>query len=98
MPWQNLEPRKDFYVRKNSLDELSGPYDFRQAVHAARFLSKNEDNIEGTAEIITIVGTRRGDPPSAPPITEVKYLYVRGRCLFGSSLAGYNSRRYIGLR
>ncbi len=90
-------PRKDYFVRVSPNDSLSGPYDFRIAHAQARFLSRNKDNPDGTAEIVTFVGSRAGDVPKDPATAVVQYMFVRGRLLFSGEVARYNSPRFVGL-
>lgn len=89
--------RLDYFVRVSPNDTLAGPFDFRTAHAQARFLSRRDDNPDGTAEIVTNVGSRQGDPPKDPATATVQYLFVRGRLLFSGEVARYNSSRFIGL-
>lgn len=89
--------RLDYYVRVSPNDSLAGPFDYRTAHAQARFLSIREDNPDGTAEIVTNVGSREGDPSKDPPTATVQYLFVRGRLLFSGEVARYNSSRFVGL-
>lgn len=90
-------PRLDYYVRVSPEDPETGPFDFRVAHAQARYLSSRDDNPDGTAEIITYVGSRAGDPPKSPATPTVQYMFVRGRLLFSGEVAKYNSARFKGL-
>ncbi len=92
------EPNKDYFVRINPNDtQLVGPLTFAQANAHARFLSREESNTFGTAEVITSVGTRGGDPIQETPVLFVKFLYIRGRLTLGGRAAEFNSKKFIGV-
>ncbi len=90
-------PRQDYFVRISPNDTLAGPLDYRIALAQARFLSSRDDNPDGTAEIVTFVGSRAGDHSKSPPTETVQHLFVRGRLLFSGEVARYNSPRFVGL-
>jgi hypothetical protein len=90
--------RRDFFVRNDPNDENPfGPLTFAEALAHARFISNQEDNVSGTAEVITFVGNRPADPPNNPPVLQTVYLFVRGRLLFGGRVAAFNSKKFVGL-
>jgi hypothetical protein len=91
-------PRKDFFVRNDPNDlNPEGPLTFAEAMTHARFISKQEDNVSGTAEVITFIGSRPSDPPNKPPVLQTVFLFVRGRLLFGGRVAAFNSKKFVGL-
>ena len=85
-----MAAHKDFYVRETASDALFGPLTFQHAEMYARLMSKENDS--GLAEVVTLVGSREGDPAISPAIF-VSYIYVRGKCVLGGKTANYHSKK-----
>lgn len=78
-----------YYYRENKNDVLVGPMSYPHAHAACMYLSKNKER-SGTAEIVTILGTRPGDPIVQPRIC-VDRMYVRGRIVATGRVAQFYS-------
>ena len=82
-----------FFVREKEGDPLFGPLDYNSMDRQAR--QESRDNDSGIAEVIVLIGTRTGDPPFDPPREVVKYVYIRGRRLYGSRATEFLGRTFM---
>lgn len=81
---------RDFWVRENAEEPLFGPLTFYEATKHARYLSQVPHK-SGTAEIVTYLGERGGDPHIDKSRLMVAYVYVRGRRMLGGRAAEFQS-------
>lgn len=66
-----------WFIRIDQLDpNVAGPFDYRQAVHQARALSKRIGG-PGWAQVVTVVGARPVDVPR-PLYIAVDSIFTRG--------------------
>ena len=92
-PVRTQGPLREFYLRTNKDGELEGPYSYYEAEHKGRTATRDAARTrigDISMELVTIVGTREGDPPITPKI-RVVCVYLAGRKITGGSLAQYNS-------
>lgn len=80
---------KDFYYRENKDSPLVGPMSYTHALKGALFLSKNLDH-SGLAEVVTILGTREGDPINTHKVCVV-HMFIRGKLTLSGRAAQYHS-------
>ena len=77
----------DWYVRRKKDSPLIGPFSFFEADNHARFMSMRE----GLAEVVTILGTRAGDPITDPTRIFVDGMYANGKKFLGGRVAQFHS-------
>ena len=80
----------DWYVRSAKGAPLFGPVSYAVADRHARFLSVDEDG-PGLAQVVTLLGSRPGDPASVPARICVVGYYARGRKFLGGRAAQFHS-------
>lgn len=88
-------PLREYWLRSNKFSALEGPYTYYEAEHKARTATREAARTgrgDISLELVTIVGTRVGDP-NVPHHLRVVALYLAGRKTTGGSLAQYNSDR-----
>lgn len=88
-------PLREYWLRAGHDGEMEGPYTYYEAEGKARVATREAARTgvgHVSMELVTIVGTRMGDP-EVPPVTRVICVYLAGRKTMGGSLAQYNSNR-----
>lgn len=79
-----------WYYRENKDDQLVGPLSFSRAEAGAMFYS-TDDEKSGTAEVVSILGNRPGDPAGIKRRVVVERMYLRGKVVATGRLAQYLS-------
>jgi len=79
-----------WYYRENKDSELVGPMPFNHAHRGCFFLSKDKTK-SGTAELVSIMGDRPGDPAGAERKVMVERIYLRGRIVVTGRFAQWYS-------
>ncbi len=88
-------PLREYYLRANKDGQLEGPYTFYEAEVKGRVATREAARTrvgDISLELVTVVGTRQGDPLITPKVCVV-CVYLAGRKITGGSLAQYNSSR-----
>lgn len=80
----------DWFVRKAPDSPFIGPLSYRDADRHARFCSAEEGGT-GLAQVVTILGIRKGDPVSFPARVFVEGQYALGKKYMRGRPAQYHS-------
>ena len=95
IPAPTRGPLREYWLRTRN-GQLEGPYTYYEAETRAR-VSTREAARTGrgdiSKELVTVVGTRQGDPRLTPSIPRVVCVYLAGRKTIGGDLAQYNHNR-----
>lgn len=85
---------RDFYYRENKNDPPFGPLSWYHADRGARRLSLDKTK-SGLAEVLTVVGARKGDPPQPELKFSVVNMYIRGNRVLGGHKAQFHSNNEL---
>lgn len=93
---QTPGPLREFYLRDNRFSQLQGPYTYYEAETKARMATSIAARTgvgDPVMEMVTILGSRQGDPPQPSNQIKVVAVYTKGRKTIGGAIAQYNSNR-----
>jgi len=80
----------EWFVRKDQNSPFIGPFSYRDADRNARFYSVEEGGA-GLAQVVTLLGNRKGDPVTFPARVFVDGYYARGKKFLGGRAAQFHS-------